>query len=60
MTKRTSKPRTPSADRSEGHTFLPGTTEERTPIMDENDLEDRDFGWDEGDPADRRRDPLRK
>lgn len=22
--------------------------------------EDLDFGWDEGDPADRRRDPLRK
>lgn len=60
MTKRTSKSRTPSADRSEGHIFSPGTTEELTPIMDEIDLEDRDFGLDEGDPADRRRDPLRK
>ena len=24
------------------------------------DFGDRDFGWEEGDPADRRRDPLRK
>ena len=24
------------------------------------DLEDRDFLWEEGDPADRRKDPLRK
>lgn len=24
------------------------------------DVEDRDFLWEEGDPADRRRDPLRK
>ncbi len=24
------------------------------------ELEDRDFGWEEGDPADRRRDPLRR
>jgi hypothetical protein len=27
---------------------------------DRNDVADRDFGWEEGDPADRRRDPLRK
>ena len=24
------------------------------------ELTDRDFGWEEGDPADRRRDPLRQ
>lgn len=60
MTKRTFKPRTPSADRSEGHTFTPGKEDERTLITDEDDREDRDFGWDEGDPANRRRDPLRK
>jgi hypothetical protein len=59
MSKRTSKPRTDSVDRSEGHAFSPGA-EDRTPIIEEDDLEDRDFGWDEGDPADRRRDPLRK
>lgn len=28
-------------------------------IQDRNP-DDRDFGWEEGDPADRRRDPLRK
>lgn len=27
---------------------------------DLKELTDRDFGWEEGDPADRRRDPLRK
>lgn len=26
----------------------------------EVDPDDRDFGWEEGDPADRRKDPLRK
>jgi hypothetical protein len=32
-------------------------TEDR---RDEDDFEDRDFGWEEGDSADRRKDPLRK
>ncbi|HEX2121210.1 MAG TPA: hypothetical protein VHL59_06155 [Thermoanaerobaculia bacterium] len=31
--------------------------DERPPTGYDND---RDFGWDDGDPADRRRDPLRK
>ena len=29
-------------------------------VVDRPDDGDRDFGWEEGDPADRRRDPLRK
>lgn len=28
-------------------------------VVDRDD-DDRDFGWEEGDPADRRKDPLRK
>ena len=33
--------------------------EEELPVVDP-EPDDRDFGWEEGDPADRRRDPLRK
>jgi hypothetical protein len=29
-------------------------------IKDRGGDDDKDFGWEEGDPADRRRDPLRK
>lgn len=37
----------------------PGTVD-GGPDEDELDVEDRDFLWEEGDPADRRKDPLRK
>lgn len=53
-------------DGGEGRGIPLGGHDERPPtgyrqVDDElKELEDRDFGWEEGDPADRRRDPLRK
>lgn len=55
-------------DGGEGRGVPLGGHDERPPTgyrRDESDdtvseLDDRDFGWEEGDPADRRRDPLRK
>lgn len=42
-----------------GHDELPPTGY-RDLEDDFDEVTDRDFGWEEGDPADRRRDPLRK
>jgi hypothetical protein len=42
-----------------GHDERPPTGYRRTDDAD-SELSDRDFLWEEGDPADRRKDPLRK
>lgn len=53
-------------DGGEGRGVPLGGDDERPPTgysnVDEDlaEVTDRDFGWEEGDPADRRRDPLRK
>ena len=53
-------------DGGEGRGIPLGGHDERPPtgyreLDDEmKELQDRDFGWEEGDPADRRRDPLRR
>lgn len=53
-------------DGGEGRGVPLGGHDERPPTgyrsddEDELDVEDRDYLWEEGDPADRRRDPLRK
>jgi len=54
-----------TVDGGEGRGIPLGGHDERPPTgyqadSDEFDLDDRDFLWEEGDPADRRRDPLRK
>jgi hypothetical protein len=54
-----------TVDGGEGRGVPLGGHDERPPTgyrNDEQDFEitDRDFGWEEGDAADRRRDPLRK
>lgn len=60
------KKQTGSVDGGEGRGIPLGGHDERPPTGyreaddDLKELEDRDFGWEEGDPADRRRDPLRK
>ena len=57
---------TGTVDGGEGRGVPLGGHDERPPtgyreLDDElKDLVDRDFGWEDGDPADRRRDPLRK
>jgi hypothetical protein len=43
-----------------GHDERPPTGYRSNEDDDAIDLEDRDFLWEEGDPADRRKDPLRK
>jgi hypothetical protein len=43
-----------------GRDERPPTGYRQTEDDDLQELTDRDFGWEEGDPADRRRDPLRK
>lgn len=43
-----------------GHDDRPPTGYRSDTDEDGYDLEDRDFLWEEGDPADRRKDPLRK
>lgn len=53
-------------DGGEGRGVPLGGHDERPPTGyrqvddDLQEITDRDFGWEEGDPADRRRDPLRK
>ena len=56
-----------SVDGGEGRGVPLGGQDERPPTgyrwnddNDVDDVQDRDFLWEEGDPADRRRDPLRK
>lgn len=55
-----------AVDGGEGRGVPLGGRDERPPTgyrHVEDDLQevtDRDFGWEEGDPADRRRDPLRR
>jgi hypothetical protein len=55
-----------TVDGGEGRGIPLGGHDERPPTGyrsdddPEVDIEDRDFLWEEGDPADRRRDPLRK
>ena len=55
-----------TVDGGEGRGIPLGGHDERPPTgyrsndEDDLDLEDRDFLWEEGDPADRRKDPLRK
>lgn len=57
---------TGTVDGGEGRGIPLGGQDERPPTGyrstddDVVDLDDRDFLWEEGDPADRRRDPLRK
>lgn len=58
---------TGTVDGGEGRGVPLGGHDERPPTgyrRDEDDgaydVEDRDFLWEEGDPADRRKDPLRK
>lgn len=56
-------PSTGAVDGGEGRGIPLGGHDERPPTGYRNDddaLDDRDYGWDDGDPADRRRDPLRK
>jgi hypothetical protein len=36
------------------------TVEDDLPVPEEREESDRDFLWEEGDPADRRKDPLRQ
>jgi hypothetical protein len=54
-----------TVDGGEGRGVPLGGRDERPPTGyrhsddDLQELTDRDFGWEEGDPADRRRDPLR-
>lgn len=55
-----------TVDGGEGRGVPLGGRDERPPTgyrsdtEDELDVDDRDFLWEEGDPADRRKDPLRK
>ncbi|MGZ5445636.1 MAG: hypothetical protein ACXW5U_25290 [Thermoanaerobaculia bacterium] len=55
-----------SVDGGEGRGVPLGGHDERPPTGyrevddDLQEITDRDFGWEEGDPADRRKDPLRK
>ena len=55
-----------TVDGGEGRGVPLGGRDERPPTGyrqgddEPQELTDRDFGWEEGDPADRRRDPLRK
>lgn len=52
-----------TVDGGEGRGVPLGGHDERPPTgyrSDEDELDDRDFLWEEGDPADRRKDPLRK
>ena len=58
---------TGTVDGGEGRGVPLGGHDERAPTgyrseneEDDVELDDRDFLWEEGDPADRRRDPLRK
>ena len=57
---------TGTVDGGEGRGVPLGGHDERPPTgyrnVDDEELEisDRDYGWEEGDPADRRKDPLRK
>jgi hypothetical protein len=60
------KTSTGKVDGGEGRGVPLGGHDERPPAGYRNvdddlqEITDRDFGWEEGDPADRRRDPLRK
>ena len=60
------KKHTGVVDGGEGRGVPLGGHDERPPTgyreLDDDlkELTDRDFEWEEGDPADRRRDPLRK
>lgn len=60
------KKKSGSVDGGEGRGVPLGEQDELPPTGDREldddreELTDRDFGWEEGDPADRRRDPLRK
>ena len=54
-----------TVDGGEGRGVPLGGRDERPPtgyreLDDFEELTDRDLGWDESDPADRRRDPLRR
>jgi hypothetical protein len=54
-----------TVDGGEGRGVPLGGHDERPPTGyrnedDETEWSDRDFGWEEGDPADRRKDPLRR
>jgi hypothetical protein len=53
-----------TVDGGEGRGVPLGGQDSRPPtgyLQDpDDDFEDRDFLWEEGDPADRRKDPLRK
>lgn len=57
---------TGTVDGGEGRGVPLGGHDERPPTGyrqvddDLTELSDRDFGWEEGDPADRRKDPLRR
>ena len=53
---------TGTADGGEGRGIPLGGHDDRPPTGydSEHEHDDRDYGWEEGDPADRRRDPLRK
>lgn len=62
--KRASRKEELSLDGGEGRGIPLGGRDDRPPtgyLSSDDDWEDRDYGWsDEGDPADRRRDPLRR
>lgn len=52
-----------SLDGGEGRGVPLGGRDDRPPTgyrNSEDDWEERDYGWDDGDPADRRKDPLRR
>ena len=70
--KRSAASGTGTVDGGEGRGVPLGGHDERPPTgyrsedddtelaIHDRDDDDRDFGWEEGDPADRRKDPLRK
>ena len=63
--KQPGEPPVGTVDGGEGRGVPLGGHDERPPTgyrsdEDELDVEDRDYLWEEGDPADRRKDPLRK
>lgn len=52
-----------SLDGGEGRGVPLGGRDDRPPTgyrNSDDDWEERDYGWDDGDPADRRKDPLRR
>jgi len=58
------KRRSPKPDEEtgtvDGGEYAPADDRNEDEDYETSEISDRDFGWEEGDAADRRRDPLRK